>query len=107
MSTEIHEVENLAEATDFEKKHFPTLSVDGSVVTVEVGKEVPHPMGEDHWITYIELYVDNELYKRIDIAPTESPYAVFTVEGKAGSEVYALEDCNLHGVWKSNVEKLG
>lgn len=99
--SEIHVVENLESATDFELKHFPTLTVDGQVCTIEVGKQVPHPQTEEHFISKIDLYVDGELYKEVELSPSDAPFATITVEGKSGSTVYAIENCNLHGDWKS------
>lgn len=103
---ELNVVENLESATDFELKHYPTLTVDGSVCTIEVGKQVPHPQTEEHFITKIDLYVDDELYKHIELSPSDPAFATITVEGKSGSKVYAVENCNLHGDWKSQEETL-
>lgn len=104
---DVHVVTNIAEAEDFDVKHFPTLTVDGNVVTVEVGKDLKHPQTEEHYIDKIDLYVDGELFQEHTIRPDEDAFATFTVEGKSGSTVYALSDCNIHGVWKSEEKVLG
>lgn len=106
MADEIIVVEDLENATDFQLKHYPTLTVDGNVVTIETGKKVPHPQTEEHLIDRLDLYVDGELYKSIELTANDPAFATITVEGHPGASVYALSDCNLHGVWKSAVLNL-
>ena len=105
--SELNVVENLDTASDFELKHFPTLTVDGNVCTIEVGKQVPHPQTAEHYISKIDLYVDCELYKHVELSAEDAPFATIAVEGKSGSKVYAVENCNLHGDWKSEELVLG
>ena len=86
--------ENTVDAA--KEKHVPVIAfVDGGV-TVKVG-DVPHPMEEKHYIQWIEVIADGEVYKKI-LEPNTTPKAFFAV--KAAS-VTAREYCNLHGLWKS------
>ena len=76
------------------EKHVPVIEVGDGTVTVKVG-EVPHPMEDAHYIEWIELLVDDRVYRRY-LQPGETPEATFQVSGNSFS---AREYCNLHGQW--------
>lgn len=79
------------------EKHIPVIeNVDGKVI-VKVGS-VEHPMEEKHFIEWIELFVDNKVYRKY-LKPEEKPEAIFEVEYKEG--IVAKAYCNLHGYWRS------
>jgi superoxide reductase len=91
-------------AGDFEKKHTPFVTVeprgDKLLVTVEVGHEVAHPNGRDHYITFIELYVGQSPIARLDLSPEVAhPYLRVPVSLPGGTVLRAVEHCNLHGLW--------
>jgi superoxide reductase len=78
------------------EKHVPVVEkVDGGY-KVSVGA-VEHPMMDEHYIMWIELVTENEIYRKY-LKPGDKPVAVFMTDAK---EVYAREYCNLHGHWKS------
>jgi superoxide reductase len=80
------------------EKHVPVVSVDGNIVTVEVGS-VPHPMAEEHYIEWIVLST-KEGMQRKELNPGDEPKAEFALTD--GDEVIgALAYCNLHSLWKS------
>ncbi len=79
------------------EKHVPLVKKEGNTYHVSVGS-VEHPMGDDHYIEWIELIADDKVFIKF-MKPGEKPAAVFTVEAK---KVYARAYCNLHGFWKSN-----
>jgi superoxide reductase len=54
-------------------------------------------MEPEHYIQWIELIVDDKVYRQM-LAPRRAPEAEFCVE--KGSGVYAREYCNVHGLWK-------
>ncbi|MBW2653429.1 MAG: desulfoferrodoxin [Deltaproteobacteria bacterium] len=89
-------VENTVDAAL--EKHVPVIEkVDGGYL-VKVGS-VAHPMGEDHWIEWIELTSqDNMFVQRQMLTPTSSPEAQFKTDA---ANVVARAYCNLHGLWKS------
>jgi len=89
-------VENTVDAA--REKHVPVIEkVEGGYL-VKVGS-VPHPMGNDHWIEWIELVsCDGNYVQRMMLAPTSKPEATFKTESTA---VAAMAYCNLHGLWKS------
>ena len=80
------------------EKHVPVYEVEGNEMTVKVG-EVIHPMEEKHYITFIVL-VTNDKVIRIDLKPGDEP--VVKLPYIKDSIIY--EYCNLHGLWKTNVE---
>ncbi len=89
--------ENTVDAA--KEKHVPVIEVAGDTVTVKVGS-VPHPMDEKHWIEWIELAVDGEIYTRL-LKPGDKPEAQFCLCGKKYKSLKAREYCNLHGLWSA------
>ncbi len=85
--------------TDFEKKHTPAIEISGDKFIVKVGDGIIHPMEEDHYITYIELFKDNESIAKKELKPGDEPKAEF--ENITLGELKAQELCNLHGLWES------
>jgi superoxide reductase len=78
------------------EKHVPIIEkVDGGYKVI-VGSTL-HPMQDDHLIEWIELVVDDAVYRQY-LKPGQEPIAEF--KAPAGSVVYAREHCNLHGLWK-------
>ncbi|MDO8964878.1 MAG: desulfoferrodoxin family protein [Coriobacteriia bacterium] len=101
-------VTDFATAGDFEKKHTPfiTLEAQGDlvVVHVEVGHEIAHPNGTDHYITSIELFADGAPIARLDLSPAVTfPRFCVPVSLPAGTVVRAIEHCNLHGLFAYDV----
>lgn len=80
------------------EKHVPEIEVLADGIKVKVGK-VAHPMTDEHYIQWIELIVDDKVY-RAWLNPGDAPEAFFTVKG---SKIVAREYCNLHGHWKAEV----
>jgi superoxide reductase len=104
----VNMVDDLDAATDFERKHTPfvkTEPVDGGVrVTVHVGHYVAHPNDPDHFIAWVELYAGDAPIARFDLAPVASvPEISVVVNVDAGTELTAVEHCNLHGLWGAKV----
>jgi superoxide reductase len=78
------------------EKHVPVIEkIDGGY-KVSVGV-VPHPMLEEHYIMWIELVTENQIYRKY-LKPGDAPVALFMTDA---TDVYAREYCNLHGHWKS------
>jgi superoxide reductase len=95
-------------ASDFEKKHTPFITLaphgEGVLVNVEVGHEVPHPNGTDHYITCIELYAGMAPIARLDLSPViTSPKFCVPVDLPVGTVLRAVAHCNLHGWWAMEV----
>ena len=89
-------VENTVDAA--KEKHVPVIEKIQGGYAVKVGS-VPHPMGNDHWIEWIELASeDNAFVQRQMLTPTSAPRAEFKTDA---AKVTAREYCNLHGLWKA------
>ena len=85
--------ENTVDAA--KEKHVPVIEKTADGFKVAVGS-VAHPMEEKHYIEWIELIADDEVYTKF-LKPGETPEATFNV---SASKVTAREYCNLHGLWK-------
>ena len=86
--------ENTVDAA--KEKHVPVLEkIDGGY-RVKVG-DVAHPMGEDHFIEWIELIAGGKAYREF-LEPGSTPEAIFLVDA---DNVSVRAYCNLHGLWKS------
>jgi superoxide reductase len=86
--------ENTVDAA--QEKHVPVIEKTADGFKVSVGS-VAHPMEEKHYIEWIELTADGQVYRQF-LKPGEKPEAFFKVDAR---DVTAREYCNLHGLWKS------
>jgi superoxide reductase len=86
--------ENTVDAA--KEKHVPVVEKTGDGFTVKVGS-VAHPMEEKHYIEWIEIIADGEVY-RYFLKPGAAPEATFKIDA---AEVTAREYCNVHGLWKA------
>ena len=80
------------------EKHVPVITEEGNNVLVKVGS-VDHPMEEGHYIEWIELVVDGEIFRK-HLSPTDKPLAVFQL-CQRHIEISARSYCNIHGLWVS------
>ncbi len=78
------------------EKHVPVIEYGDGIITVKVGS-VAHPMEDTHYIEWIELIADGELYRKY-LKPGAAPEATFKV---TATNVTAREYCNLHGHWEA------
>jgi len=89
-------VENTVDAAV--EKHVPVVEAIEGGYLVKVGS-APHPMGADHYIEWIELATeDNMFVQRQMLSPDSEPQAQFKTDA---AKVVARAYCNLHGLWKS------
>lgn len=91
-------MELLEEKTEEEgkEKHVPVIEGTETGIKVKVGS-VPHPMEEKHYIEWIEVSADGEVYRKF-LNPEDKPEAEFGIKAE---RVEAREYCNVHGLWKS------
>ena len=80
------------------EKHVPVVEISGNTAVVKVGT-IPHPMEESHYIEFIQLVVDDNVYTRY-LKPGQLPEATFNLP-ETYSQIYAREYCNIHGLWRS------
>ncbi len=78
------------------EKHVPVININENSVTVKVG-DVAHPMDDAHYIEWIELLVDGQVYRKY-LQPAQVAEATFNV---SASNVTARAYCNLHGLWSA------
>ena len=76
------------------EKHKPIIEEDSEGIVVKVGS-VPHPMEEEHYIEWIEIYTDKGRSKKF-LKPGEKPEVVFPIKAQ---KMFARAYCNVHGLW--------
>ncbi len=87
-------------------KHMPVVSVSRHGEEVDIQLDVRHPQGAAHHISNVRIYDEN----RIEIAtaefhPTSStPRATLTLRIPEGRTLYAVSNCNKHGLWYRKFE---
>lgn len=86
--------ENTMEAS--KEKHVPVIVKVDDGYKVTIGSVI-HPMEEKHYIQWIELLADGQVYRQF-LKPGQTPEAFFKVTAE---KVSAREYCNLHGLWKA------
>ena len=118
------------QTADFKsEKHVPIIELPQQIkagehflVTVSVGKEIPHPNTTEHFINWIELYFKpaegkfvHQLGKAEFTAHGESPegankgpvhtdpLATFKTKLNKPGILVAVSYCNIHGLWESSV----
>ena len=79
------------------EKHVPFIEETECGILVKVGKEVDHPMLENHYIKFIEVQTKDRVYRK-ELKPGDKPQAEFPL--KKDEVIMAREWCNLHGLWK-------
>lgn len=82
------------------EKHVPVVTLAGNTVKVSVG-EAEHPMVEDHFIQWVYLQTDRGGQRKC-LRPNEKPQVTFALCDEKPLAVY--EYCNLHGLWKTDLE---
>lgn len=92
-------VPNTVEASG--EKHIPVIEVVGKKVNVKVGS-VQHPMAQEHYIEWIYLETEKGGQCK-NLKPGEEPSATFSLNDDKAVAAYAY--CNLHGLWKAEIEE--
>ena len=97
---------------ELEKKHIPVIKVNrqcglvgpGCVdAHIKVG-EILHVMEAKHYIMYIDVYLDYAFIGRYHLTPDKLNPVLGIHLKVAEGKLLALENCNLHGRWISEVE---
>lgn len=98
--------------TDGDKKHIPQLVVvkecgliPGGCCTdvhARIG-EIEHVMQAEHYIKYLDYYLDYKFISRIWLSPVVChPAAALHLNVQAG-KITVIENCNVHGNWMNEV----
>jgi len=104
---EVHSIEDIDTASDFELKHTPNVEViegaNGQTIKVTIGlKGISHPQTEEHFIEWIRIFDGSELIGDVSFGPSETPEATFEVK-RNNDEIIVQSLCNLHGIWEARV----
>lgn len=83
------------------EKHVPVAEFADGVLRVKVGS-MEHPMLAEHFITMILVEAGDCVYRK-NLTPGEKPEAVFEL-GDFKEKAHVYEYCNLHGLWKTDIE---
>jgi len=78
------------------EKHVPSVEQTKEGVNVNVGS-VAHPMEERHYIEWIEVIADGEVFRKF-LRPGDTPKANFNIKA---DKITARAYCNIHGLWKA------
>lgn len=81
------------------EKHIPEVSRNGRLVHVKVGS-VPHPMVEEHHISFLYLQTESGGQMR-RLQAGEGAQGMFAVLEEEPLAAFAY--CNLHGLWKTDI----
>jgi superoxide reductase len=97
---------------ELEKKHIPKLEIvrkcgllgDGCIdVNIRIG-EIIHPMQTNHFIMYMDIYLDKNFIARYHLQPEKlNPALGIHLKADSG-KLLVLENCNLHGRWIAEAE---
>ncbi len=109
----INKPADAADLTEAEKKHIPQVVVVRECglipgggcydVHVKVG-EIEHVMEPNHYIKYIDYYLDNKFISRVWLSPEVChPAAGLHLKAQSGT-ISAIENCNKHGNWLGQAE---
>ena len=77
------------------EKHVPIIEKMEGGFKVKIGA-IPHPMEEDHYIEWAEVFFEDGRSARKFLKPGDKPEADFKFDK---TPVKALIYCNLHGLW--------
>ncbi len=101
-----------AKENEGKEKHVPVIEVADACIIGEEGCKdivvkvgsVLHPMEADHYITFIDYYLDKKFISRIHLTPGNlNPGAVIFLKADSG-KVTVIEKCNKHGNWINEVD---
>lgn len=101
--------DNLSES---EKKHIPKIVVarecdlipegECADAQVKVG-EIEHVMETEHYITFIDFYIDRKYIARATLTPKKlHPATTLHLNVNTGT-LTVVENCNIHGNWMAEV----
>jgi superoxide reductase len=96
--------------TDGDKKHIPILHVtecgliDGCTDVHATVGEIEHMMTKEHFISYVDYYLDYKFISRIWLSPEVCKPAVSMHLAENSGRVTVVENCNIHGNWMGEIE---
>ncbi len=108
---QINRANDPASLTEMEQKHIPVLKTPEKLTAgkpflleVSVGR-IQHPVENDHYIQFIDLYVGEVYLTRLTFTPVVLlPQATLSVNLKQSGLLRAVSRCNLHGQWEGTLD---
>jgi superoxide reductase len=95
------------------EKHVPAIVVTDTCglipqackdVHIKVGS-TPHPMEPEHWIEWIDVYINHVFSARYSMQPQALQAAVGVhLKSEQSGIITAIEHCNKHGTWMSEAK---
>jgi superoxide reductase len=82
------------------EKHLPVVSIDENNVSIQIGS-VEHPMTEQHYIQWVYILTEHG-GQRKSFSPDDKPKVTFALSDDKAIAAFAY--CNLHGLWKTDIE---
>ena len=91
-------IEAHGKAYEGNEKHIPLVEKVRGGIKVKVSN-VPHPMQDDHYIMWIEVWAKGQVLKKY-LTLADAPEAEF--KGIKETDVEMVREyCNVHGLWKA------
>ena len=93
------------------EKHVPVIKIvkkcglvgEGCTdIHVRIG-ETLHPMEDDHYIVFVDFYVDKKWISRVHLTPGNNPAASSHIKASSG-KLSVIELCNKHGYWVNETD---
>lgn len=95
------------------EKHVPDIALStsdlGTVVTIQVGKEIVHPTTKEHHIEWVKVFGETQEGKFVELGElnfgkgTAFPRGSLVIKKEEYKSLTALSYCNLHGVWDNSL----
>lgn len=102
--------ESQEKSPEADVKHVPAVSIKRECglipeencidILIRIGKTL-HPAKPEHFIQFIDIYVNNKFVERIQLTSNVNPAACIHMKELSGT-VTVVEKCNIHGYWKAD-----
>jgi superoxide reductase len=99
--------------TELEKEHIPVITIDNACsassggtcmdVHVTVG-EIQHVMESEHFIDFIDVYIDKKYISRVVFIAKKMYPAVHLCLNTNVGMVSVIAHCNVHGSWRNKIK---
>ncbi len=101
-------IDSQKNSSEAEVKHIPSIKIvktcglrpeEGCIdALIRIGATL-HPMLENHYIQFIDTYIDKQFIERIHLTPNGvNPAGCIHIKKEKGL-LTAVENCNVHGYW--------
>ncbi len=102
--TDIQRIADPANMSQHELEHLIEIALPAEIRSNEPFKAVfslpNHPNSTAHHVTWMRIFVDNQLISFLTLAPVwVKPDLTLTLQLPKGSRIEALAECNKHGLW--------